>query len=184
MLPVIQKKNIVALGCNVEYINEKSEIIGNFNYGKESFYSISSDFIINFFNGFHPLCPTVIMKKNFFELHDLKYNLKVGLAFDIFLWNKVIQKGGKIGILNNVLYQYRLHKNQDSVIFSGIMQCDLFHAWLIEKNKLSKIEKKLILNKVINFYLNSIFQNDEIIMRKALNILLHQYALRDLSFMI
>jgi glycosyltransferase involved in cell wall biosynthesis len=172
LVPIIHNSDIVALGCNAEYINSSSEVTGiHPYYGEASFITITKNFIHEFFNDRHPICPTVIMKKDFFDLHQLKMEFKVGLAFDIYLWNNVIHRGGKIGILNKPLYQYRLHDNQDSMKFAGLMQSDLFKIWLTEDNSLSNIEKLMVLNKIVKMYLYSIRESDLLLRDKLLCLL-------------
>lgn len=60
-------------------------------------------------------CPSVIYKRNFIQKHKLFFNeKKSGPACDTYLFFEIERNGGKIGILPQELFLYRLHNKKEN----------------------------------------------------------------------
>jgi glycosyltransferase involved in cell wall biosynthesis len=156
MVGCMVAENFDALGSNIEFIDEKNNSLGEYNgFKEENIFIMGSDPISEFFKGRMPPCPTVLYRKNFIESTNIKFNLKVGPAADANLWVDIIQKKGKLGVINKALYQYRLHNGQDSHRSQNIMDIELFSFWLSKSNLLSKGNFNNIFNECIRRYLDT-----------------------------
>ncbi len=134
MLDLIEKENFDFLGCSVEHINELGEKLDFFGQDDKSLKILRGDPINNYFDYNYPSLPTVVMRASFVKKYQLKFNFSVGPAADAYFWYQALKFGAKIGVYNSVLFSYRIHSNQDSVINKWTMELILFEKWLTEKN--------------------------------------------------
>ena len=113
---VLDKNDIiVAVGCNVSNIDENDVVL------KEKTFDINEDLVYSknmylkyYLDSFHLPCPTVLMRKSFFLKNNLKFDFSAGPGADTFLWYKVSEFPVKMCLLKEVLYNYRVHPQQDS----------------------------------------------------------------------
>lgn len=62
--------------------------------------------------------PSVMLRTSFLIKHKLIYDEKYEHCEDYALWSKILDKGGEISNLKNVLHYYHIHENQISVVNS------------------------------------------------------------------
>jgi len=171
MLNEIIVNDLNLLSCNVELIDEYGEIIGvNKNYHHLHLKLISNDFFEEYFNYQMPILPTLIMRTSIIAHNNLNFNVNFGPAADIFFHYQCL-KISPIGILNKVLFQYRIHPEQDSQKHAGIMECDLFNN-LYNQNiiELEK-SKKLIFRRFFSYFLGAILTKDKELREKSLRVI-------------
>lgn len=106
--------------------------------------------LINFFN---PIChPSVMIRKSFLEEKKLTYAKEYEFAEEYYLWNQIIQNGGKIVNLSDILLKFRTHHKRISENKNSSNKMnDLFHAIRLNllnrifgSGKAKKIEKAII----------------------------------------
>ena len=108
-------------------------------------------------------CPTIIFRKSFIKKSKLNFEFKVGPAVDLYILFRSNLLEGKIGIENKALYNYRLHKNQDSRINKLKLEY-LVRPHIIEllngnkplQKKYQKASLSIILQILIHDYINSL----------------------------
>ena len=104
---------------NLEYINNKNEDLNDnwFNQRQGfSIYNKEEDLIrLYVMNGISML-PYIgsIAKKD--VLKSIKYNYTFIMMFDMSIWLSLLCKGYKIGYLEEIVTQYRIHENQVSTL--------------------------------------------------------------------
>ena len=68
--------------------------------------------LMNFIN---PIChPSVMIRKSFLKEHNLNYKPEYTYADEYELWSEILEKGGKLKNLPEVLTRYRLHEARES----------------------------------------------------------------------
>lgn len=75
-------------------------------------------------------CPSVMFNRDFLINNSLHFNPDAGPACDIFLWSEIERCSGKIGVIPQELFEYRLHTQQDSSQNQGILQGKLFRYFI------------------------------------------------------
>lgn len=63
--------------------------------------------------------PSAMIRKSFLIEHNINYNLIYKKAQDYGLWVDIVNNGGKIDIILDILLDYRVHDNQISIKNSG-----------------------------------------------------------------
>lgn len=140
-------KDVVALGTFIKVFSDDMK----------EYYSWVSEtepevlkILINFFN---PMChPSVMIRKSFLEEKKLSYSKEHEFTEDYYLWNQIIQNGGKIANLSEILLKYRSHhKKVTENKNSSNRQSYLFHTIRLNlltimfgRRKAKKIEKAII----------------------------------------
>ncbi|OOX97253.1 hypothetical protein BOP98_09140, partial [Campylobacter coli] len=105
--------NITVLGSFIEVFNERFEEC--WSWVCEDDPEILS-ILINFFN---PMChPSVMIRREFLNFYDLKYEEKYRHAEEYFLWTEILKYGGKIANIPEVLLRYRRHSRSITNTFS------------------------------------------------------------------
>lgn len=99
------------------------------------------------------ICPSALMRKDFFLSNGLDFDFSVGPAADNYLWIKCNLSDKTLIINNEILYKYRIHENQDSYINKISMNTQLYHALVIlfKKEKLYRLLPIFSLRLLINF---------------------------------
>jgi glycosyltransferase involved in cell wall biosynthesis len=163
-----QNSDVSIVAANTQFIDENSisfktkgqTIKADICWGKTEFIK---DSIIK---GIYLPCPTVMFRRQVFDTHNLRFNLSVGPATDLYLWYETNLLDYKIYFLSEPLYKYRIHNSQDSTVSQIEMQFSIyFHLLdLLKKNNLYKLiphakrqRLKLIFDSIVNsFYHNNI----------------------------
>jgi glycosyltransferase involved in cell wall biosynthesis len=165
MLPELLEKEIkildnrseaIAVGCNINYINSRNEII------KQNVLQIDKMKIFSQFeylpeliikNGGLP-CPTVLMRKSFFLEHNLMFDFSAGPAADNYLWVNANLFPGEMHLLPEPLYLYRIHDQQDSVMNKISMEMQLYESIniLLLQNKIDTYQNS-IFNRLLKIYI-------------------------------
>ncbi|EGJ3606263.1 glycosyltransferase, partial [Campylobacter jejuni] len=105
--------NITVLGSFIEVFNEKFEKC--YSWVCEDDPEILS-ILINFFN---PMChPSVMIRREFLNFYNLKYEEKYRHAEEYFLWTEILKHGGKIANIPEILLRYRRHSRSITSTFS------------------------------------------------------------------
>lgn len=106
----------IVVSCNACYIDENDKITNN-NILHLKYLKIfkKHQYINHFLQGKNGIiCPTALLRKEYFVNQKLYFELSVGPAADNFLWIKSNLSNKSLLILPDVLYKYRVHSNQDS----------------------------------------------------------------------
>ena len=169
--------NVVCVSTNAQGINKNNEIIINRIDKLDDNIIIGKDKYLNFFlNGFSIICPTVMFRLDFFRINNILFNPIAGLAADQYLWYETLKNDVQILIINEVLYSYRIHSEQDSVLNGISMNIDLLMILLkdtyLEKNKYIE-ERKIIIQKL--FYFISITELSGIKKKELINTFNHYF---------
>ena len=98
--------------------------------------------------------PTVMLRTNFLRLHKLKYRYSYIFAEDYKLWAEIACKGGQIHIIPKPLLEYRIHKEQTSIIY----------------NQQQSIIADKIRNELLVFLINNKAKTHAALLRKFLNV--------------
>lgn len=122
--------DVIAVSCNNTLIDSFGNVI------KEKSISIDSPLKIKQFEYSHYhlnkniylTFPCVLMRKSFFLTNNLKFELNVGPGADTYLWIKANLLPSSYYIIEEPLYYYRIHKEQDSVINNLSLNIDLYEA--------------------------------------------------------
>lgn len=67
------------------------------------------------FNNLGPRHPSVIIRNAFLQKNNIQYREEIKKAQDYALWMDCIIKNGKIACMEDVLLNYRIHKNQITI---------------------------------------------------------------------
>jgi glycosyltransferase involved in cell wall biosynthesis len=138
---IVNNHEVVAVSCNMRGINQKGEIVvDKLNFNKEKIFYSKGEFWKLFTSENYIFTPTVMFDLDFMRKHSLIFeHERIGPACDQFLWYKILQKDIKLLVIPDLLYDYRLHENQDSVLNGPKMNFNLSLA-LIEQN-LSNVDE-------------------------------------------
>ena len=71
-------------------------------------------------------CPTVMLRTEIIKRENLHFRPEVGPAADTALWFDVNLLPGKMVVLKEVLYRYRIHSDQDSLTNEVFLYCKLY----------------------------------------------------------
>ena len=142
-----KNEDIIVLGT---FISIFSDDLKEYSSWVEETYPEVLKILINFFN---PIChPTVMMRKSFLNKEKITYSKEYEFVEEYFLWNQIIQKGGKIANLPDILLKYRRHYKRISENKNLISkQSHLFHKirfnalrFIFGNIKAKNIEKTII----------------------------------------
>ncbi|MEI7501823.1 MAG: glycosyltransferase [Paludibacter sp.] len=164
--------DISIVGTNTIHIDENSKII------KRKGQKIKKDIIWSKYefirdsinNDIHIPCPTVMFRKKIFNQYNLRFNLNVGPATDLYLWYETNLLDYKMYFLSEPLYKYRLHNKQDSTVSKIEMEFSIYTPIidLLAKNKLTNLIPKakkrrnsIIFDSIINSYYHHNINFDE-----------------------
>lgn len=149
---VLNNPCVVAVSCNMRGIDNNGDVvIEKLNVNEENILYSKGDFWKLFNSNNYIFTPTVMFDLDFMKRKSLIFeHERIGPACDQFLWYKILQNDVKISVLSEVLYDYRLHENQDSVVNGPKMNFDL---------SLSLIELNLSNNKELYRLFESLFSN-------------------------
>lgn len=89
-------------------------------------------------------CPTVAFRASFMREKNLFFNIDAGPACDAYLWYEIERNSGRIGILEDVLVNYRMHEGQmsgkdwtnDYVLLFKALDRSNYYRCLLETHKL------------------------------------------------
>lgn len=129
VLNEMESNSYTALSVSGEIIDEDG-IVKN-RWCNDSFDKIewkNGEYLKQFFsrNGISMIYPAVIYRTEFYKTFpSFGGNSKIGPAGDQFIWFYTEKHGGVIALINKVLFQYRVHKNQDSNTKRGFMELQL-----------------------------------------------------------
>jgi len=144
----------IVISCNACSIDKNNKILfpNLLNLNKTQVFE-KYQYISHFIHSRHGIiCPTALMRKEYFLSHDLDFNFLVGPAADNYLWIKCNLSNNTLIIIPEILYKYRIHDNQDSLNNKISMDTKLYESLLIlfneEKlyNFLPIVSLKLIIN--------------------------------------
>jgi|TARA_B100001059_G_scaffold98082_1_gene97530 glycosyltransferase involved in cell wall biosynthesis len=106
-------------------------------------------------------CPSTIYRSSIIKNNDLKYELEVGPAADLFLFFKINLLPGKMILLKKPLLNYRIHINQGSeqkrVELEIQVRQHIFR--LLQENKLYTLSQKYLkasLGIILNILINDV----------------------------
>jgi glycosyltransferase involved in cell wall biosynthesis len=124
---MIANSNVSVASCLANYINSQGKILGK-TYSDLKTIDISQDYYRkNKVLGL--LHPGVIFRKKHIQCVG-GYRGKFWPAEDIDLWNRLLEKGYNIVVMQEVLMFYRIHEH--SIITSEYMLSRLKYEWLTE----------------------------------------------------
>lgn len=110
--------DISMVWANMDQINANNEIIRTAvsSLPMNNKYTINPREYIKLFikNGNMINCPTVMFRMSVIRANNLYFRNNVGSSRDCFMWLELNQLNYKFYYINNVLYNYRIHENQDS----------------------------------------------------------------------
>ena len=138
-----------------------------------------------FFRGDIIPCPTCIFRSDIISANNLKYNFEVGQAVDLFLLFKINLLDTKIFLTKTPLYNYRIHKNQDSELNRINLEISIRpHIIKLLKRKeekdLLRHYKKSSSAIIFHIILNQ-FLTNKISLKKFKKLLKHEVFILDLS---
>lgn len=156
--------DVIGVSCNCTSINKIGEII------KEKIFALDKALKINkfeygkyYFSGMvHIVMPTLLMRKAFFIENNLRFELQVGPGADTYLYLKANLLPSAFYIINEPLYYYRVHNNQDSIVNNVSLKLDLYEGLLDLYEKagymlhIERITDILLRDYVKNYYFNLI----------------------------
>lgn len=109
--------NSVIISCNAQSIDEDDNIT-NQNLLNLKFIKIFQkyEYILNFIrNKKGIICPTALMRKSYFLTQKIKFDIAVGPGADNYLWI-ICNLNKSLIIIPEILYKYRIHNKQDSIV--------------------------------------------------------------------
>ncbi len=123
---------------NVEYINEKGEELLDNWFNAREFFSLNNneaDCLKLYSKGisFLPWAGAIITKQ---ILSKIKINKTYMMMFDMSIWCEIMCNNGKIGYINKIVSNYRIHKSQISAIENKLKA---YHFAYIEHKTFWKI---------------------------------------------
>jgi len=125
--------DLALVATNTTYIDEHSDILTEYSHrmAKDlvwSKYEYIKDYLTK--KIIIP-CPTVMFRKQVFLDHQLRFNMNVGPAIDVYLWFEVNTLEYKMCLLSEPLYKYRIHSGQENVVLQIEMEFKLYDHLLI-----------------------------------------------------
>lgn len=162
LIDILEKDDTInTVSCSINLIDEYSKslrkirprIFRNKNWEKAQYIK---EYL---FRGNIIPCPATIYRSSIIKSNDLKYELEVGPAADLFLFFKINLLPGKMILLKKPLLNYRVHINQGSERkrIELEIQVRKYIFRLLQKNKLYSLSQKylkastgIILNILIN----------------------------------
>ncbi len=115
---------------SADIIDENGKIIGEIQRSKNILTFSNHEYFDSFFgeNSLSPIYPTAMYRTKFYENYKEYICLTdAGPAHDQLTWFQTERNGGKLSILPTKCFQYRVHSNQDSNIYSGFMELMLIN---------------------------------------------------------
>ena len=164
-IPILEgDKEINMIASKINIINEKGIKLNKIrprNLSSTKFWKRHEFIKTYFIKGDIVPCPTLIFRRTFIKKSKLNFEFKVGPAVDLYFLFRSNLLEGKIGIENKALYNYRLHKNQDSRINRLNLEY-LVRPHIIEllnenkplQEKYKKASLSIILQILIHDYIN------------------------------
>lgn len=163
---------VVAVACNMSDMDHNGKILKEVTHDLEKDLIFEKEQFIHFYltKGISLTCPTVLMRLCIFRKYNLKFDLSVGPATDVYLWFMLNLIPYKIYFISKSLYYYRIHENQDSTLNKLSMEISLFkglEALLINKglnhyiDLLKKLKMDNIMSILTNYYINNKINKDE-----------------------
>jgi GT2 family glycosyltransferase len=109
-------QHVFMVGTNISHININGEIL------KEKIIDFKKDIIFHkyefinayLWNGNFLSCPTLMMRTSLIKKYEFRYNFEIGPMVDLYLNFQINLRGMAIYFINDPIYSYRIHENQDS----------------------------------------------------------------------
>lgn len=184
MLPQYVEKTIKAFDMNSDLtiiaartriINDNHEkLYCNYCEGevepKVSFYYGTRYFRQNLRGKESIACSTVMYRTAFMQEKNLFFDQSVGPACDAYLWYEIERNHGKIGIIEDVLVNYRIHAGQisgknwtnDYVMLSKTLCQSVYYKQLLESHKLLLAKSQLFaVLKTCSLYSISVISKEQ-----------------------
>lgn len=108
--------------------------------------------------------PTAFFRKSFLDLHQITYDETIKKAQDYAMWVSILNAHGKIGKLDKVLFQYRIHPNQ---ITSSSFNNQMSYEQMTMDKQLSTLNIHLSTNEKNAYY--HLFRGDHDETTKTIN---------------
>jgi glycosyltransferase involved in cell wall biosynthesis len=145
----------VCVSANMKGIDYVGNVITERIFtGKNNVTLKQNQYLSFFLEGNSFFTPTVMFRIDYFRRKTLFFEHKLGPICDQYLWYKILEDNVEIIFLSEVLYSYRLHKGQDSVLMGEVMNLEIFLIWFREtyvKRQLYKSERHKILGKIFYY---------------------------------
>ena len=93
--------------------------------------------------------PTAFFRKSFLDENKIAYDENIKKAQDYAMWVNILNHNGKIGKLDEVLFKYRIHRNQ---ITSSSFNNQMSYEQMTMNNQLSKLNIQLTPNETNAYY--------------------------------
>jgi glycosyltransferase involved in cell wall biosynthesis len=161
-----KEKKVIMVACNMTDIDPKGNILKNVTHNLKKDLCFEKEEFISFYltRGISLTCPTVLMRMNEIRLHNLKFDLTVGPATDVYLWFIANLLPYKIYFISEPLYFYRIHDSQDSTLNKLSMEITLYKslkAFLVnhDLDRYVILLKKLKMNTIFGILTNFYVQN-------------------------
>lgn len=103
-----QNEDVAVLGSYVFIDSEQGLINRGFNE------DIEIDKIQMLFHNAGVAHPTAMIRKQFLDAHQIQYDEEIRKSQDYALWLDCVYAGGKISLLKEILFKYRIHDGQIS----------------------------------------------------------------------
>jgi len=181
-----KNQDISIIASNTMFIDENSAIIKNKsqNIKKDIIWSKNEFIKDSIINNLYIPCPKVMRMKMIFDKYNLRFNLNVGPATDLYLWYETNLLDFKMYFLHEPLYKYRIHNLQDSTVSRIEMEFSIYSPILefLAKNELNDlipIEKRRRHNILFDTIINSYYHHN--INFKEMSMLISK--LRSLGFL-
>jgi glycosyltransferase involved in cell wall biosynthesis len=113
-----QNLDVIIVGANTTFIDGNSKLIQLKGQKiKSDIVWHKNEFIRDSITkGIYMPCPTVMFRKELFNNFNLRFDLNVGPATDLYLWFQTNLLDYKIYLISEPLYYYRIHTSQDSTV--------------------------------------------------------------------
>ncbi len=123
-----ESPSIILVATNAYSINDVgSKICGNIMKIHHDLLFRQYEYIRYYLSGnVGIICPTALLRKNFFMEKNLLFDFEKGPATDTFLWTNCNLFDCKMVVLSEQLYAYRIHNQQDSVLNNLDMNTRLY----------------------------------------------------------
>ena len=147
VLRVMDSHLYAAMSVSGVFIDEKGTVIGEIY--NSCFHLIEwkkGEYFQQFFskNSIGMIYPATIYRTEFYkDFQNFGGNEDIGPAGDQNVWFQTERLGGVIAFLNENLFQYRIHQNQDSYNHVGFMELQLLDYLLKDDYFLSFIERNI-----------------------------------------
>jgi glycosyltransferase involved in cell wall biosynthesis len=139
-------EDVIAVSCNMRNISESGNMLDIAHKFKRDVVFNKKEFIEFYVKtGISLTCPTVLLHLERMNQHNLKFDVSVGPAMDVFLWISANLFPYKIYFICKPLYYYRIHPSQDSTLSKLEMEISLFKHLeeLFVKNNINNYLKPL-----------------------------------------